>query len=58
LLYKGIEKVIEDVDAIVLAQASMARLLPKLRKFTNKPILTSPESAVEKVLGLLNLGVE
>ena len=58
LLYKGIEKIIEDVDAIVLAQASMARLLPKLRKLTNKPILTSPESAVEKVIGLLNLGVE
>jgi len=58
LLYKGIEKIIEDVDAIVLAQASMARLLPKLRKLTNKPILTSPESAVEKVLGLLNLEVE
>jgi len=36
----------------------MARLLPKLRKLTNKPILTSPESAVEKVLGLLNLEVE
>ena len=58
LLYEGIEKIIEDVDAIVLAQASMARLLPKLRKLTNKPILTSPESAVEKVLGLLNLEVE
>ena len=58
LLYKGIEKIIEDVDAIVLAQASMARLLPKLRKLTNKLILTSPESAVEKVLGLLNLEVE
>src|SRR5665648_31689 len=58
LLYKGIEKIIEDVDVIVLAQASMARLLPKLRKLTNKLILTSPESAVEKVLGLLNLEVE
>lgn len=57
LLYKGIEKIIEDVDAIVLAQASMARLLPKLRKLTNKPILTSPESAVKKVISLLNLGV-
>ena len=58
LLYKAIEEIIEDIDAIVLAQASMARLLPKLIKFTNKPILTSPESAVEKVMSLLNLGVE
>ena len=58
LLYKAIEEIIEDVDAIVLAQASMARLLPKLIKLTNKPILTSPESAVEKVMSLLNLGVE
>jgi len=58
LLYKAIEEIIENVDAIVLAQASMARLLPKLIKFTNKPILTSPESAVEKVMSLLNLGVE
>jgi len=58
LLYKAIEEIIEDVDAIVLAQASMARLLPKLIKLTNKPILTSPESAVEKVMSLLNIGVE
>jgi len=36
----------------------MARLLPKLIQLTNKPILTSPESAVEKVMSLLNLGVE
>ncbi|HZK11177.1 MAG TPA: aspartate/glutamate racemase family protein [Atribacterota bacterium] len=54
LLYKGIEKIIEDVDAIVLAQASMARLLPKLRKLTNKPILTSPESGVERAINILS----
>jgi len=58
LLYEAIEEIIEDVDAIVLAQASMARLLPKLKKLTSKPILTSPESAVEKVISLLNLGIE
>jgi len=58
LLYKAIEEIIEDVDAIVLAQASMARLLPKLKKLTNKPILTSPESAVEKVVSLLNFLAE
>ena len=53
LLYEAIEEIIEDVDAIVLAQASMARLLPKLKKLTDKPILTSPESGVEKAVSLL-----
>lgn len=53
LLYKAIEKIIEDVDAIVLAQASMARLLPRLEKLTNKPILTSTESGIERVINVL-----
>jgi len=53
LLYEAIEKIIEDVDAIVLAQASMARLLPKLKKLTNKPILTSTESGVERAINIL-----
>lgn len=53
LLYKAIEEIIEDVDAIVLAQASMARLLPKLEKLTNKPILTSTESGIERAINIL-----
>ena len=53
LLYKAIEEIIEDVDAIVLAQASMARLLPKLKKLTNKPILTSTESGIERAINIL-----
>lgn len=53
LLYKAIEEIIEDVDAIVLAQASMARLLPKLGKLTNKPILTSTESGIERAINIL-----
>jgi len=53
LLYKAIEEIIEDVDAIVLAQASMARLLPRLEKLTNKPILTSTESGIERVINIL-----
>jgi len=53
LLYKAIEEIIESVDAIVLAQASMARLLPKLKKLTNKPILTSTESGIERVINIL-----
>jgi len=53
LLYKAIEEIIESVDAIVLVQASMARLLPKLKKLTNKPILTSTESGIERVINIL-----
>ena len=54
LLYKAIEEIIERVDAIVLAQASMARLLPELKKLTNKPILTSAESGVERAINILS----
>ena len=53
LLYKAIEEIIESVDVIILAQASMARLLPELKKLTNKPILTSPESGVERAINIL-----
>ena len=57
LLYKAIEEIIESVDAIVLAQASMARLLPKLKKLTNKPILTSTESGVESAINILSKSI-
>jgi len=57
LLYEAIEKIIEDVDAIVLAQASMARLLAELKKHTNKPILTSPESGVERAINILSKSI-
>ena len=53
LLYNSIKNIIDNVDAIVLAQASMARLLPKLKKFTNKPILTSTESGIERAINIL-----
>ena len=53
LLYEAIKEIIEDIDAIVLAQASMARLLPKLKKLTNKPILTSTESGIERAINIL-----
>ncbi len=58
LLYEAIEEIIENVDAIVLAQASMARLLPKLEELTDKTILTSTESGIEKVINLLNRRAE
>lgn len=53
LLYEAIEEIIEDVDAIILAQASMARLLPKLENITTKPILTSAESGIESAISIL-----
>jgi len=53
LLYEAIEEIIKDVDVIVLAQASMARLLPKLEKLTKKPILTSTESGIERAINIL-----
>ena len=53
ILYRAIEEMVESVDVVVLAQASMARLLPELKKLTNKPILTSPESGVERAINIL-----
>lgn len=57
LLCKAIEEIIKSVDAIVLAQASMARLLPKIKKLTNKPILTSTESGVERAINVLSKSI-
>ena len=57
ILYRAIEKMVENVDAVVLAQASMARLLPELKKLTNKPILTSPESGVERAINILSKSI-
>lgn len=38
-----------DADAIMLAQFSMAMAAPVVRDVTNVPVLTSPESAIEKM---------
>lgn len=38
-----------DADAIMLAQFSMAMAAPVVRDVTNIPVLTSPESAIEKM---------
>lgn len=53
ILCKAIEEVIQSVDAVVLAQASMSRLLPQLKRFSNKPILASPESGVARAINRL-----
>ena len=57
LLYKAIEEMVESVDVVVLAQASMARLLPELKKLTNKPILTSPESGIKRAINILSKSI-
>jgi len=57
LLYEAIKEIIENVDAIVLAQATMAHLLPKLEELTDKPILTSTESGVERAINILSKSI-
>ena len=46
LILKASEKVAEQVDLIVLAQGSMARMADKLSEVSGKPILSSPLSGV------------
>jgi hypothetical protein len=43
-------------DVVVLAQASMARVLPRLSSDRQGKVLTSPVFAVEDVVELLGLG--
>jgi len=40
---------IDDADAILLAQFSTAQAAPSVREAINTPVLTSPESAIEKM---------
>jgi aspartate/glutamate racemase len=46
LILKASEKVAGEVDLIVLAQGSMARMEGKLSEVTGKKVLSSPESGV------------
>lgn len=46
LILKASEKVAGEVDLIVLAQGSMARMEEKLSEVTGKKVLSSPESGV------------
>lgn len=46
LILKASEKVADQVDLIVLAQGSMARMAGELEKFTGKKVLSSPLSGV------------
>jgi Asp/Glu/hydantoin racemase len=53
LLFNSIKNLIKKVDAIVLSQASMARILPKMKRVTSKPILTSPESGILRTIDII-----
>ncbi len=52
LCLETIRKAAEDHDVIVLAQGSMTVLLPYLSEF-EKPVLTSPRMAIERVKEML-----
>jgi Asp/Glu/Hydantoin racemase len=44
---------LRDCDAIVLAQFSLARAAPLVAEATGRPVLTTPDSAVRRLRGLL-----
>jgi aspartate/glutamate racemase len=48
------EKLADKVDAIVLAQGSMARMENKLKELTGKPILSSIDSGLERLKVLID----
>ena len=52
LVIKEIRKAEQENDVVVLAQGSMTAILPLLKE-TEKPVLTSPRLAVERVKDLL-----
>lgn len=54
MVLEKIQEIDGHCDVIVLAQGSMASLLPEL-KHIKTPILTSPESGVRKMRQMLNL---
>lgn len=53
LILKTAKAVAPNVDVIVLAQGSMARMQDKLQQETGKPVLSSPLLAVQRVRDLL-----
>jgi Asp/Glu/hydantoin racemase len=53
LVLEGARKLAAQVDAIVLAQASMARLAPAIAEAVGKPVLSSPRSGVENAVRVL-----
>ena len=53
LILKTAKAIAADVDVIVLAQGSMARMQEKLQQETGKPVLSSPILAVQLVRDML-----
>jgi len=53
MVLERIRKLSREVDLIVLAQGSMARLVPQLKGEISIPVLTSPESGVKRVIDVL-----
>ena len=49
VLAEALTKLAETVDVVVLAQASMARVLPRLPEALQAKFLTSPRLAIERV---------
>src|SRR5206468_11530367 len=52
LLTASLERLMKDVDVVVLAQASMARVIPQMQRNGGPPILSSPELAVKRARDL------
>jgi Asp/Glu/hydantoin racemase len=53
LLVEGLAKLASEVDVVVLAQASMARVVPQLPASTQEKFLSSPRSGILRVKSLL-----
>jgi Asp/Glu/hydantoin racemase len=54
MVSKGAHELATAVDLIVLAQASMARLAPRLAEETGMPVLASPRTGVQEVARVLS----
>lgn len=55
ILLEEVQRLAPQVDALVLAQASMARLVPRIPPDVSLPVLSSPTLAVAKVRETLRL---
>jgi Asp/Glu/hydantoin racemase len=54
MVLDGARALAAEVDVIVLAQASMARLAPAIAEAVGKPVLSSPRSGTEDAVRVLN----
>ncbi|TDU01709.1 hypothetical protein EDD99_0078 [Streptomyces sp. 846.5] len=54
MVLDGAKALASEVDVIVLAQASMARLAPAIAEAVGKPVLSSPRSGAEDAVRVLH----